>query len=157
MLANEAIWNCANQLENRLSKSDCCTVEFWTCCFRLVTYFSIIASSSSTSADLTMADPGELRERKRSDFTPSLVRGDNSNNYDHQPPEQSTCTTLTEAPHVEASASRTDRPSRQAGPWQSSRLSWPQRQSAKVCMKRLKDTEDEDTQSWDQSGIISAG
>jgi hypothetical protein len=30
MLANEAIWNCANQLENRLSKSDCCTVEFWT-------------------------------------------------------------------------------------------------------------------------------
>lgn len=38
MRAVEAIWNCADQLENRLSKSDCCTVEFWTYYFRLVTY-----------------------------------------------------------------------------------------------------------------------
>lgn len=99
-----------------------------------------------------MADPGELRERKRSDFTPSLVRGNNSDNYDHQPPEQSTCTTLTEAPHVEDSASRTARPSRRAGPWQSSRSPWPQWQSAKACMKQLKNTEDENTQSWIKAG-----
>lgn len=106
MLANEAIWNFANQLENRLSKSDCCTVEFWTCCLPGNILISIIASSSSTPADLTMADPGELRERKRSDFIPSLAQ-----QQQLRPPEQSTCTTLIDAPHVEDSASRTARPS----------------------------------------------